>query len=85
MMLVFLLKTCFSDVGLCTVSMSTFFFSFFLCDTDPNMCERNPCQNEAVCVDGLRSYMCICQPGYYGDNCEKRKYFVFVFFVYFKQ
>ncbi|XP_025106489.1 collagen alpha-3(VI) chain-like isoform X11 [Pomacea canaliculata] len=40
--------------------------------TDPNMCERNPCQNEAVCVDGLRSYMCICQPGYYGDNCEKR-------------
>lgn len=38
--------------------------------SDADMCERNPCQNEGVCVDGLRSYICVCTRGFYGDNCE---------------
>ena len=40
---------------------------------DPNLCDNSPCQNEGVCLDGLRSYVCVCQPGYYGTNCEKRE------------
>ncbi|CAG5124868.1 unnamed protein product [Candidula unifasciata] len=39
--------------------------------TDANLCDRNPCQNSGLCVDSLRSYMCICLSGFYGENCEK--------------
>ncbi|KAK7502428.1 hypothetical protein BaRGS_00006381, partial [Batillaria attramentaria] len=39
--------------------------------SDSNLCDESPCRNEGVCVDGLRSYMCVCQPGFFGDNCEK--------------
>ena len=41
---------------------------------DANLCDEGPCRNEGQCLDGLRSYVCICQPGYYGTNCEKRKW-----------
>ncbi|CAG5136835.1 unnamed protein product, partial [Candidula unifasciata] len=39
--------------------------------SDTNLCDRNPCRNEGVCVDGLRSYMCLCTPGFYGEICDK--------------
>ncbi|XP_041374199.1 uncharacterized protein LOC121387240 [Gigantopelta aegis] len=39
--------------------------------TDGNLCDENPCRNEAVCLDGLRSYTCVCRPGFFGDNCQK--------------
>uniref|UniRef100_A0A0B7ART5 Collagen alpha-3(VI) chain n=2 Tax=Arion vulgaris TaxID=1028688 RepID=A0A0B7ART5_9EUPU len=39
--------------------------------TDANLCDKNPCKNQAVCADGLRSYMCICTTGFFGENCEK--------------
>lgn len=38
--------------------------------TDINLCLENPCHNGAFCIDGLRSYMCVCTEGYYGDNCQ---------------
>ncbi|KAK3599021.1 hypothetical protein CHS0354_012500 [Potamilus streckersoni] len=40
--------------------------------TDSNLCRTNPCRNDAVCVDGIRSYLCICPESYYGTNCEKQ-------------
>ncbi|XP_021375367.1 uncharacterized protein LOC110464458 isoform X14 [Mizuhopecten yessoensis] len=38
--------------------------------TDINLCQENPCHNGGFCIDGLRSYMCVCTEGYYGDNCQ---------------
>ncbi|KAL5006010.1 hypothetical protein ScPMuIL_017168 [Solemya velum] len=41
--------------------------------TDTNLCsERNPCQNGGSCIDGLRSYMCLCPNQFFGEHCEKR-------------
>ena len=41
---------------------------FFL--PDVNECDPNPCQNGAVCNDGVNSYTCNCAAGYSGVNCE---------------
>ncbi|NXC40192.1 FA9 factor, partial [Penelope pileata] len=35
-----------------------------------DQCISNPCQNGAVCKDGVSSYECMCPPGYGGRNCE---------------
>ena len=40
---------------------------------DPNLCDLSPCQNEGVCFDGLRSYTCLCQTGFYGSTCDRSK------------
>ncbi|XP_043561129.1 coagulation factor IX-like isoform X2 [Chiloscyllium plagiosum] len=37
---------------------------------DGNQCDSNPCQNGAECKDGINSYVCWCQPGFQGKNCE---------------
>ena len=31
------------------------------------------CLNGATCVDGEKTYSCICAKGYYGDHCEHGK------------
>ena len=33
-------------------------------------CDSDPCQNGAVCTDGVNGYGCSCQAGWYGTNCE---------------
>ncbi|KAM4695997.1 protein crumbs homolog 2 [Rhinophrynus dorsalis] len=37
-------------------------------------CMEHSCQNKAVCIpgydEGIHSYTCQCQPGFYGDNCS---------------
>uniref|UniRef100_A0A0B7BC59 Uncharacterized protein n=1 Tax=Arion vulgaris TaxID=1028688 RepID=A0A0B7BC59_9EUPU len=38
--------------------------------SDANLCDADPCKNGGQCIDGLRSYMCVCLMGFYGDNCE---------------
>ena len=61
---------------LCTliepVSYSLFMF------VEVNECQSNPCLNGGTCVDGLKSYRCICSERYTGDNCELREYSTFL-------
>ena len=37
---------------------------------DINYCEPDPCTH-GRCIDGVSSYMCVCDPGYTGSNCNK--------------
>ena len=30
----------------------------------------NPCLNGGTCLDGINEYICICEPGWTGINCE---------------
>ena len=43
----------------------------FLADIDE--CSSTPCQNGGACADGVNGYVCTCQDGYNGDNCENSK------------
>ncbi len=45
----------------------------FLADIDE--CSSSPCQNGGACADGVDSYVCTCQDGYDGDDCENSKSF----------
>ncbi|RNA18968.1 neurocan core [Brachionus plicatilis] len=36
-----------------------------------NHCSNTPCMNGATCVNKLEEYICICDLGYFGKNCEK--------------
>lgn len=40
------------------------------CRTRSNDCINNACENGATCVDGARTYTCLCPPGYTGPVCE---------------
>ena len=31
-----------------------------------------PCQNDAMCEETKEGYICHCQPGYIGKNCERK-------------
>jgi hypothetical protein len=33
-------------------------------------CMENPCQNYGICVEEFRDYVCVCQPGFTGPNCQ---------------
>jgi len=37
-----------------------------------NPCSLNPCLNGAICQETgyMNGYLCICPPGYMGQNCE---------------
>ena len=35
-----------------------------------NICDPNPCQNQGVCQPSGNTYLCNCQDGFTGDNCE---------------
>lgn len=36
-------------------------------------CASEPCQNEGVCIDLVNSYMCTCQEGWEGKDCDLSK------------
>ena len=39
--------------------------------TDLNECQTQfPCENGAECMNLFGSFMCLCQLGFEGDNCE---------------
>ncbi|CAD6186492.1 unnamed protein product [Caenorhabditis auriculariae] len=42
-------------------------------EKDP--CRRNPCQNEANCMNSHFGAICACKPGYTGKRCELRESF----------
>jgi collagen type VI alpha len=44
------------------------------CFTDVNECDPNPCQNGGRCIDGLRTYTCLCTNNYAGVNCDRCKH-----------
>ena len=44
---------------------------------DVDECASNPCRNNGRCVDGFKSYTCVCPYGYVGINCEKCRLFLF--------
>ena len=35
-----------------------------------NECSSNPCLNGGTCTDLVNGYVCSCQPGYAGANCQ---------------
>ena len=41
---------------------------FYLLDI--TSCNPNPCQNQGQCVNGDNDYICACQAGWTGFNCE---------------
>lgn len=53
----------------------------FICTgaTEPHVlakcdaCYNFPCKNGATCISGpMRSFECLCAPGYHGTNCEHK-------------
>uniref|UniRef100_A0A3Q2ZCT3 EGF-like domain-containing protein n=1 Tax=Hippocampus comes TaxID=109280 RepID=A0A3Q2ZCT3_HIPCM len=40
------------------------------CTEDVNECKNNPCRNGGHCANSPGSYVCTCQPGYSGHNCQ---------------
>ncbi|XP_060566778.1 uncharacterized protein LOC132725621 isoform X26 [Ruditapes philippinarum] len=40
--------------------------------TDSNLCRKKPCQNGGVCMDGIRSFVCLCPDDFFGDTCSKQ-------------
>ena len=38
-----------------------------------NNCDPNPCQNGGICEDLVNTYLCNCEPGFTGYNCEDSK------------
>ena len=40
------------------------------CETAPDYCRNNACQNGAKCNNGVNGYTCHCDPGYKGTFCE---------------
>ena len=46
------------------------FFLFFVTDIDE--CSSNPCLNGGTCTDQVNGYVCSCQAGYTGSQCQSR-------------
>ena len=40
------------------------------CELNIDECSSWPCENKALCLDGIDSYACQCVPGFEGYNCE---------------
>ncbi|XP_078491252.1 uncharacterized protein gla2 isoform X2 [Ciona intestinalis] len=40
------------------------------CDREIPACEYSPCPINATCVGLRHQYICVCPPGYRGDNCD---------------
>ena len=61
------LKMSTSDASLS--ERTSFFFKQILSEIE---CQSHPCEHGS-CNDGVDSYTCLCEAGYFGDNCELGK------------
>ena len=43
------------------------------CRIDIDECSSNPCLNGGSCTDQVNGYVCSCQPGYAGAQCQTSK------------
>lgn len=41
--------------------------------TEIDECASNPCISEAMCVDKVNGFICMCPPGFTGVQCEISK------------
>ena len=59
---------------------------FFLIHTI-DACDSNPCQNGGLCLYKNGKPLCICKPGYTGNNCSKgmtkKRRFRWYFYLYY--
>jgi EGF-like domain len=46
------------------------------CEDIKDICQSNPCLNGGSCIGSVEFYLCSCQLGYSGENCEKSTYYV---------
>ncbi|KAI8512863.1 hypothetical protein Bbelb_095020 [Branchiostoma belcheri] len=53
----------------CTIG-NNYYNRFAFCARDIDECISAPCQNGAVCQEGVNSFTCQCVPGYTGTLCE---------------
>ena len=61
---------CIMDLILDTVTMIMTLMKSFLSE-QINECESSPCAH-GQCTDHVDSYICDCNPGYQGINCDGR-------------
>lgn len=40
------------------------------CEENIDECQSEPCQNGAICKDGVNAYQCFCVPGFQGYHCD---------------
>jgi len=55
-------------IGLRLINISPF------CVLDTSMCFPNPCLNDGQCSPVVNYYMCTCQHGYGGQQCDNREF-----------
>ena len=55
----------------------TIIFAFIMSSlsTEIDECSSDPCQNGGFCLDRIDSYVCACQPGFTGTNCDQGERF----------
>lgn len=50
------------------------FFFLSLFTTDIRLCSSRPCAINATCIEtGEGRYLCVCPPGFSGENCHRRR------------
>lgn len=56
-----------------SILISIFFF-LSLFTTDIRLCSSRPCAINATCIEtGEGRYLCVCPPGFSGENCHRRR------------
>jgi hypothetical protein len=68
---------CTPDVRICPDGTSVFRdpdnnCEFFLCPTNIDDCDPNPCLNGGTCTNGANNYTCTCAAGFEANNCETK-------------
>ena len=51
-----------------TLFIIIIYFGWLIVNLDP--CAPNPCQNGSCALEGEGSYVCTCDPGWTGTNCD---------------
>ena len=49
--------------------------------SDVNECSTKPCQNDAICGDGINTYNCICVGPWQGTNCNLGSFIILAILI----